>query len=145
MRIGHAHLKVRDLERAVRFYRRFLGLQVRESVGGRYAFLSGGDLHHELALQEVSADARAPGRADVGLFHVAFEVPDKPAFARAYRELTAAGVPVVLADHRISWAIYFADPDGNGLEIYCDTRSETDGTELWGGRDRPLSARQVLR
>jgi catechol 2,3-dioxygenase len=144
MRIGHAHLKVRDLERATAFYERFLGLEVRERLPDRYVFMSGGPLHHELALQRVPPDARLPGRYDVGLFHIAFEVPDKASFARAYRTLEEAGVPVALVDHRISWAMYFADPDGNGLEIYCDTRSEPDGVELWEASDRPLSAKQVL-
>ena len=144
MRIGHVHLKVRDLERATAFYQRFLALEVRERMADSYVFMSGGPPHHEVALQRVPSEARLPERYDVGLFHVAFEVPDKPSFARAYRTLEEAKVPVALVDHRISWAMYFADPDGNGLEIYCDTRSEPDGVELWEASDRPLSAQQVL-
>lgn len=143
MRLGHAHLKVRDLERAAAFYQRFLGLEVRERMADSYVFMSGGPLHHEVALQRVPSEARVPGRYDVGLFHIAFEVPDKPSFGRAYRTLQEAGVPVALVDHGISWAMYFADPDGNGLEIYCDTRGEPDGVELWEAGDRPLSAQQV--
>jgi len=143
-RIGHAHLKVRDVERAAAFYERFLGLRVRERVGGRFVFMSGTDVHHELALQEVGSAARGPGRLDVGLFHVAFEVAGRPALASRYRALVEAGVSVALVDHRISWAIYFSDPDGNGLEIYCDTRTEEDGADLWEGRDRPLAPDELL-
>lgn len=144
VRIGHAHLKVRDVERTAAFYSRFLGLRVRERVGDRFVFMSGTDVHHELALQEVGDGAGSPGRFDVGLFHVAFEVPDKPALASRYRVLVEADVPVTLVDHRISWAAYFSDPDENGLEIYCDTRTEEDGTDLWEGRDRPLASDVLL-
>lgn len=139
-RIGHAHLKVRDLDRAIAFYERFLGMQVRERVGGHYAFLSGGDLHHEIALQAVGPAAPAPHPRGVGLYHVAFEVPDRAALAEAYRELTAAGVEVYPVDHRISWALYFDDPDGNGLELYWDTRKEPGGEDLWHGNNVPLPA-----
>ena len=143
-RIGHAHLKVKDLDRAAAFYERFLGLRVRERAADRYVFMSGGELHHEIALQKVGADAPVPARYSVGLFHVAFEVPDKRAFAEAYLRLRGDGVPVAAVDHRISWAMYFKDPDGNGLEIYCDTRSEPDGVALWEGEDRPLNEDRLL-
>lgn len=143
VRIGHAHLKVRDLERAVEFYRRYLGLEVRERLG-RFAFMSGGAMHHELALQSVGAAAPAPPPAATGLYHVAFEVPDKRSLAARFKALIDAGVPVVAVDHRISWAIYFSDPDGNGLELYCDTRAEADSARSWDGRDRRLGAEQIL-
>jgi catechol 2,3-dioxygenase len=143
-RIGHAHLKVRDLDRAVSFYERFLGQRVRERVG-RIVFLSASDIHHELALQEVGPRAVAPGAGSVGLFHVAFEVPDKAALSECYRKLRDGGISVASVDHRISWALYFSDPDGNGLEIYCDTRTLADGSELWEGLDRRLSAAELLR
>ena len=135
MKIGHAHLKVRDLERSLRFYQDVFGLKLRERLGG-FAFLSGTDMHHEIALQEVGPDARLPGRYDVGLFHVAFEVPDREALRVRYEYLREQGVPVIAVDHRISLAIYFSDPDGNGLEIYCDTRDRIDGAEVWQGKDR---------
>lgn len=138
MHIGHAHLKVRDLDGAVRFYERFLGMTVREEIPGHFVFLSGGELHHEIALQRVPAAARNPGRFDVGLFHVAFEVDSRADFVRAYDRLVDAGIPVALVDHRISWAMYFSDPDGNGLEIYWDTRDQPGGVAIWEGRDRPL-------
>ena len=138
-KIGHGHLKVRNLERAVAFYTQFLGLAVTEQVGAHYAFLSSGPLHHDLALQEVGPDApEAPARG-VGLYHLAFEVPDKAAFREAYDRLISAGVPVSTVDHLISWAMYFKDPDGNGLEIYCDTRHEPTGRLLWHGENRPIA------
>ncbi len=142
-RIGHAHLKVRDLARALAFYTRFFSLKVVEQLGDHYAFLSGGDLHHELALQNVGSHAPLPPQHGVGLYHIAFEVPDRRALAEAYNALTSAGIAVAAVDHRISWALYFADPDGNGLEIYCDTRSDPDGAPLWDGQNLPLSAAKL--
>lgn len=143
MKLGHAHIKVRDLERSTAFYQEVFGLELRERAGG-FAFLSGTDVHHEIALQEVGPDARLPGRFDVGLFHVAFEVPDRESLAERYRYLVGRGVRAVAVDHRISLAIYFSDPDGNGLEIYCDTRHEPDGAANWEGENRPVQERSLL-
>lgn len=143
MRIGHVHLKIRNLQQSVAFYRRYLGLEVTEQVGEAMAFLSAGDRHHELALQEVGSAAASPRRRDVGLYHVAFEVPDQTALADTFRKLTAGGVNVHAVDHRISWALYFSDPDGNGIEVYWDTRATDLGTSRWEGRDRPLPASQL--
>ncbi|MBI4542091.1 MAG: VOC family protein [Gemmatimonadetes bacterium] len=139
-KLGHAHLKVRDLDRAIAFYREVFRLEVTEVVAGRYAFLSGGPLHHEIALQELGPGAPQPPPHATGLYHVAFEVPDKRSFALAYRKLADAGVSVAVVDHLISWAMYFADPDGNGLEIYADTRADGAGRARWHGENRPLDA-----
>ena len=138
MKLGHAHLKVRDLQCATAFYTEFLGLSVTEMVGDQYAFLSDGSRHHAIALQRIGADAPTPGRFSTGLYHVAFEVADKSAFALAWRKLRDAGVQVSPVDHLISWAMYFTDPDGNGLEIYVDTRLEPDGASLWNGVNMKL-------
>lgn len=143
--LGHVHLKVRSLTRAVSFYKGLFGLEVSENVGNQYAFLTFGDSHHDLALQEVGAEALTPPRYATGLFHVAFEVPDKRSFAESYQRLREAGVPIAITDHRISWAMYFSDPDGNGLEVYCDTRHEADGDEVWSGQDRPLQRSTLER
>jgi catechol 2,3-dioxygenase len=143
-KIGHAHLKVRDLRRSVEFYTKFLGLAVTEEVPGAFAFLTGGPMHHELALQEVGPDAPLPFPGSVGLYHVAFEVPDRRSFAQAYNAVTRGGVTVAAVDHGISWAMYFSDPDGNGLEIYWDTRQEADGADRWNGRSLPLGAVRIL-
>ena len=142
--IGHAHLKVRDLARSLEFYTRFFDLKVTEEIPGAFAFLSGGSLHHELALQEVGAAAPTPHPHGVGLYHIAFEVSDKRSFAQAYNTITKAGFPAAAVDHGISWAMYFSDPDGNGLEIYWDTRREPEGKRDWGGRSLPLGAVRIL-
>jgi len=142
--LGHAHLKVRDLKRSVEFYTRIFNLVVVEQVGAHYAFLSGGAAHHEIALQQVGANAPEPLGSAVGLYHVAFEVPDRRAFALAYRALAEAGVGAATADHRISWAIYFTDPDGNGLEIYWDTREQPSGRGRWEGETLPLPPEKIL-
>lgn len=143
-RIGHAHLKVRDLPRAVAFYTRYFDLEVVEQIANQYAFLTGGGFHHEIALQNVGPNAPTPGPHSVGLYHVAFEVPDARSFAQAYKALRDGGVRVATVDHRISWAMYFNDPDGNGLEIYWDTRNEPDGVPLWHGQNLPLAEDQIL-
>jgi len=141
--LGHAHLKVRDLERAIAFYTQFLGLRVTERIGSQFAFLSGGTLHHDLALQALGSAAPGTPRHAVGLFHIAFEVPDRQTFAAAYHALDEGGIPVAAVDHGISWAMYFADPDGNGLEIYWDTRHEPNGAETWNGRSDLLNAQRI--
>lgn len=143
-KIGHAHLKVRDLDRSIEFYARFLGLHLTERVGNSFAFLTGGGLHHEVALQNVGPTAPTPAPHGTGLYHVAFEVADKESFAQAYRMVTEAGIEVYAVDHLISWALYFSDPDGNGLEIYWDTRREPGGQELWHGLNLPLEPERIL-
>jgi len=145
MKLGHVHLKVRDVERAALFYSRYLNMEIRERIGERFVFMSSGNLHHEIALQEVGDRGRTPARFDTGLFHTAFEVSDKMAFARSYQQLLEDGIRIAVVDHRISWAMYFNDPDMNGLEIYCDTRMDENGTLLWEGRDRPLTKEQILQ
>jgi len=143
MRIGHVHLKVRNLQQSIAFYQDALGLAVTERLGDALAFLSAGALHHELALQAVGPGAGRPGRADTGLYHVAFEVPDRPALAAVYQALRHAGVAVHPVDHRISWALYFNDPDVNGVEVYWDTRATAQGVTRWDGIDRPLTEQQL--
>lgn len=143
-KIGHAHIKVRNLDRSIEFYTKFFDLQLTERVGDQYAFLSGGDFHHEIALQQVGQDAPQPSPSGTGLYHIAFEVPDRRSFAQAYQELLQAEVQVGAVDHLISWAMYFDDPSGNGLEIYWDTRQEPDGKELWYGHNIPLPEEKIL-
>ncbi|MFC7138695.1 VOC family protein [Halosimplex aquaticum] len=130
--VGHVHLKVRDLERALAFYRSVLGLDVTEREG-RYVFLSWGERHHDVALQEVGAGADGPGPG-VGLYHVAFEVEAPSALAAVFERLRDREVQVSPVDHGISKALYFADPDGNGIEVYLDTR-ESRAETAWRGRN----------
>lgn len=136
--LGHVHLTVRDVDRAIAFYRTHLDLTVTEREGP-YAFLSWGSRHHDVALQEVGVDAAGPADG-VGLYHAAFEVDDCAALGRIYDRLRAADVPVDPVDHGISTALYFDDPDGNGLEVYVDTRSAPD--QRWGGRSQPFDPRR---
>ena len=137
MKLGHVHLKVRSLARALPFYERAFGLRLRERAG-RFAFLSGGDAHHELALQEVGDQALIPQPHSVGLYHVAFEVPDANGLRQAWRTLREMGIEASAVDHGISHALYFSDPDGNGLEIYLDTRTTAGGASDWRGRSERL-------
>jgi len=143
MKIGHVHLKVRDLQRSIGFYRKYLGLQVTEQLADSFVFMSAGIMHHELALQAVGPHAATPARHDVGLYHVAFEVPDRRSLAEIYSRLQIAGVKVSPVDHGISWAIYFNDPDGLGVEVYWDTRQTRHGMQRWEGIDRPLDINQL--
>ena len=138
--LGHVHLRVRDLERAVEFYADLLGLSVSERHRG-YAFLTFGDHHHDLALQEVGPEASGPS-GDVGLYHAAFEVDTPGALAATYEHLRERNVQVTPVDHGISKALYFDDPDGNGVEVYWDAREESRREE-WEGRNRRFDPREL--
>lgn len=127
LRVGHVHLKVADLERSIAFYRDVLGLDViQRDPSGRMAFLSAGGYHHHLGLNTFdSLGGTPPAAGHTGLYHVAFAYPDRKALARAYRRVVDHGVAIRAAsDHGVSEAIYFADPDGNGVEIYRDCPPE---------------------
>ncbi|GAB5448687.1 VOC family protein [Gymnodinialimonas sp.] len=120
--IGHVHLKVSDLDRSVAFYRDVLGLEVMEHLGDRAAFLSAGGYHHHLGLNTWhSKGGPRPAQNAVGLFHTAFLYPSRGALARALQNVLDHDVTLEgAADHGVSEAIYFSDPDGNGIEIYRD-------------------------
>lgn len=144
MKLGHVHIKVRELESSIGFYKRLFDLEITEEIGERFAFLTDNEMHHTIALQAKGERAPDSNPASVGLFHIAFEVPDKTVFANKYRQLIAMGITPFTIDHRISWAMYFNDPDGNGLEIYVDTREEEGNTRQWLGRDQHLHKKQIL-
>ncbi|MEA1932168.1 MAG: VOC family protein [Euryarchaeota archaeon] len=129
--LGHVHLKVTDLDRAVEFYTGLLDLAVTERHAS-FAFLSFGDHHHDLALQ-AHKGASSPPPQSTGLYHVAFELDALAAVGDAYEWLADREITVSPVDHGISKAIYFDDPDGNGVELYVDTR-ET-GDERWNGEN----------
>lgn len=120
--VGHVHLKVSDLDRAIAFYSGVLGFEVTQRYGPQAAFLSAGGYHHHIGLNTwQSRGGSQPAPGTTGLFHVAFLYPDRAALAQALARVVAAGVPIDgAADHGVSEAIYFRDPDGNGIEIYRD-------------------------
>ena len=124
--IGHVHLKVADLDRAVAFYRDVLGFDVTGRLGDQAAFLSAGGYHHHIGLNTwESKGGSAPPRGATGLYHVAIRFPTRTALANAVQGLIAAGYPIEgAADHAVSEAIYLRDPDGNGLELYWDRPRE---------------------
>jgi catechol 2,3-dioxygenase len=122
VRVGHVHLKVADLERALRFYRDVLGLEVTQKFGNSAAFLSAGGYHHHIALNTwESLGGKPPALGTTGLYHLALLYPDRSTLADALRRLQAAGIPLEgAADHGVSEALYLRDPDGNGVELYRD-------------------------
>ena len=121
-RIGHVHLKVADLARSVAFYQAALGLEVQQYFGTEAAFLSFDGYHHHLGLNTWhSARGPRPAPNATGLYHTAFLYPDRAALGRALRRAIDAGVRLDgAADHGVSEAVYFSDPDGNGIELYWD-------------------------
>jgi catechol 2,3-dioxygenase len=120
--IGHVHLKVADLDRALAFYSGVLGFELTQRMGPAAAFLSAGGYHHHIGLNTwESRRGVPPGAGTTGLYHFAIRYPDRSALADALRRLRAAGVPLDgAADHGVSEALYLRDPDGNGLELYWD-------------------------
>lgn len=120
--IGHGHLKVSDLERALAFYCGVLGFELRQRIADEAAFLSAGGYHHHIALNTwESRGGAAPPKSATGLFHLAILYPDRAALADAYRRLRDADIVLTGAsDHGVSEALYLDDPDGNGLELYRD-------------------------
>lgn len=122
VRIGHVHLKVADLERAIAFYRDVLGFELTQRYGEQAAFLSAGGYHHHIGLNTwESAGGSPPPRGATGLYHVAVLYPTRALLADAVRRVRAAGIELDGAsDHGVSEAIYLRDPDDNGVELYWD-------------------------
>jgi catechol 2,3-dioxygenase len=125
--IGHVHLKVSDLERAERFYVDLLGFHVTARYGTDAVFLSAGENHHDLGLNTwESKGGGPPPPGTTGLFHFAILVPTRRHLAEVFVRLRDAGVRLSGAsDHLVSEALYLHDPDGNGIEIYCDRDPST--------------------
>ncbi len=125
-RIGHVHLKVADLSRAIDFYHGVLGFEVVQRLGDSAAFLSAGGYHHHIALNTwESAGGSPPAQGTTGLYHVAILYPSRAGLADALRRLIAAGVTLEGAsDHGVSESLYLRDPDRNGVELYCDRPRE---------------------
>lgn len=122
VRIGHVHLKVADLDRAIKFYHGVLGFEVTQRYGRQAAFLSAGGYHHHIGLNTwESAGGQPPPPGSTGLFHTAILYPTRAELADALRRVLAAGIELEGAsDHGVSEAIYLRDPDDNGVELYWD-------------------------
>jgi catechol 2,3-dioxygenase len=145
-RIGHVHLKVADLGRALDFYCGVLGFELTQTYGTQAAFVSAGGYHHHIGLntwESLGGSPPAPGTT--GLYHVAILYPTRTALADALRRLMAAKVPLDGAsDHGVSEALYLRDPDGNGVELYWD-RPEAEWPREPDGELRMITARLDLR
>jgi catechol 2,3-dioxygenase len=140
-RIGHVHLKVADIERALGFWRDVLGFEIMQQREGA-VFLSAGGYHHHIALNTwESKGGSPPQQGTTGLYHVAVLYPDRKALAEALRRVVTAGMSIDGAsDHGVSEAIYLRDPDGNGVELYRDKppaewpRTETGALSMFTRR-----------
>ncbi len=121
-RIGHVHLKVADIDRALGFYCGVLGFELQQRMGDGAAFISAGGYHHHIGLNTwESQGGSPPPRGSTGLFHLAILYPTRAALADALRRLIAAGIALDGAsDHGVSEALYLRDPDQNGVELYRD-------------------------
>jgi len=135
VRIGHVHLKVADLERALGFYCGVLGFELQQRFGSQAAFISAGGYHHHIGLNTWESQGGSPPPAGTtGLYHVAILYPERAALADALRRLQAAGIPLDGAsDHGVSEALYLRDPDGNGVELYWDRPREEWPLDRNGG------------
>lgn len=148
-RIGHVHLKVADLERALEFYRDLLGFEITTLYGDQAAFLSAGGYHHHIGLNTWHSKNSPPAPVQgVGLYHTAIVYPDRKDLAAIYDRLRRAHYPLRGAsDHGVSEALYLDDPDGNGVELYWDRPKEQweyndDGTIVM--YTRPLNIQSLL-
>jgi len=135
VRIGHVHLKVADLERALGFYCDVLGFELTQRYGKQAAFLSAGGYHHHIGLNTwESAGGSPPPPGTTGLYHVAILYPTRALLADALRRLVAANIELDgAADHGVSEALYLSDPDRNGVELYWDRPQEQWPRDAAGG------------
>jgi catechol 2,3-dioxygenase len=138
--VGHVVLKVRDLDRALTFYRDLLGFQVASQMTNVMIFLTAtGENHHDLALLRVGDSAPAPTPNSVGLYHVAIRLGDEAELRRAHALLMERGLLRGAVDHGVTLSVYTADPDGNEIELFCDAPRDT-----WEGRvDEVMTVRPL--
>jgi catechol 2,3-dioxygenase len=125
-RIGHVHLRVADLDRALAFYHGVLGFEITQRMGNSAAFLSAGGYHHHIGLNTwESLGGSPPPAGATGLYHTAILYPTRAELATALRRVLTANIPLQgAADHGVSEALYLADPDQNGVELYWDRPRE---------------------
>lgn len=150
VRVGHVHLKVAELDRALAFYHGVLGLAITQRMGGQAAFLAAGGYHHHIALNTWESRGGAPpAPGATGLYHLALLYPTRALLADTLRRLIAAKIPLGgAADHGVSEALYLRDPDDNGVELYCDRPREQWPRDAQGGLamfTRPLDLHHLLR
>jgi catechol 2,3-dioxygenase len=122
VRLGHVHLKVSDLDRALKFYRDVLGFELTQRYGDQAAFLSAGGYHHHIGLNTWESEGgSSPPPGSTGLYHLAIVYPTRAELADGLRRVLRAGLRLDGAsDHGVSEALYLRDPDGNGVELYWD-------------------------
>lgn len=149
-KIGHVHLKVSDLERAVKFYRDVLGFELTAYYGDSAAFLSAGGYHHHIGLNIWESKGGTPAPAGhTGLYHFAILFPNRKELARTLKNLMDNKYPLEgVSDHGVSEAIYLHDPDGNGIELYVDRPKEqwpkTPDGKIDFGPPKPLDIDSLL-
>jgi catechol 2,3-dioxygenase len=148
-RVGHVHLKVADLERAIGFYHGVLGFELTQRYGEQAAFLSAGGYHHHIGLNTwESLGGSQPPAGTTGLYHLAILYPTRAALGDALRRVLAAGIALDGAsDHGVSEALYLRDPDDNGVELYCDRPQEAWPRNSDGSLEmftRPLNLNALL-
>lgn len=149
-RIGHVHLKVADLNRALAFYCDLLGFELITTYGDQAAFISAGGYHHHIGLNTWHSKGAPPAAKEgVGLFHTAIVYPTRKDLARILDRLRSANYPLTgAADHGVSEALYLDDPDGNGVELYRDRPQEAWPMKADGTLDmytRPLRLDDLLK
>ena len=149
VRIGHVHLKVADIERALAFYCGVLGFELMQRFGPGAAFISAGGYHHHIGLNTwESRGGSPPPRGSTGLYHLAILYPSRAGLADAFRRVIAAGIALDgAADHGVSEALYLRDPDQNGVELYWD-RPQDQWPRTADGRlamyTRPLDLQALI-
>jgi len=148
--IGHVHLTVSDLDRSLAFYRDVLGFEVTTRYGREAVFLSAGGYHHHIGLNTwAGRGAPRPPAGTTGLYHFAILYPDRRALAAAVQRVLEHGIPIEGAsDHGVSEAVYVRDPDGNGVELYCDRPESAWPRTPDGGlvmHTRPLDVEDLLK
>ncbi len=150
-RVGHVHLRVSNLDRAIAFYSGLLGFKLTQRYGTGAAFLAAGDYHHHIGLNTwESLGAAPPPAGHTGLYHSAFLYPDRKSLAEVLMRVAKAGIPFDgAADHGVSEAVYLRDPDQNGVELYVDKLHaewprDTDGKLQMGNARLDVAALMAL-
>jgi len=139
LRLGHVVLKMRDLEKAKGFYRDILGMKITEERADFGVFFRFEDYHHDIAVFKVDDDAVPPEQNQVGLSHLALVTDNLESVKAMYRRLKAHDVPIVrTVDHGVTKSVYFKDPEGNELEIYCDVAEKP-----WREVDTIIKAKHI--